>query len=123
MVSPEAIGPPLGSPGAALNMVTDLAVLETLPAELIGALEIPDQAEKQLRTLEQHSSCFAVQQLAYGVLYADATCRITGTTSVALRRATAHQAVQLIAAMQNDGIELVRDVASWLNANAMTVLA
>jgi len=103
-------------------MVTDLAVLQTLPAGAVGALEIPDQAEQLLRQLDQHSSCFTTKQLAYGVLYADATGRISGTTSMALRRATALQAAQLIAAMQNDGIELVRDVARWLNANAMTVL-
>jgi len=38
------------------------------------------------------------------------------------RRATAWQAAQLIATMHKDGLTLISEAASWLNANAMTVL-
>ncbi len=103
-------------------MTTATAVLATVPASFRGKRRVVGSAEQQLRNIEQQSSCFTAKQLAYGVLYADATGRITGTVSMALRRATAWQAAQLIAAMHKKGLTLISEVASWLNANAMTVL-
>jgi len=104
-------------------MTTATAVLATVPASFRGKRRVAGGAEQQLRNLEQQSSCFTTKQLAYGVMYADATGRATGTVSMALRRATAWQAAQLIAAMHKDGLTLIAEVDSWLNANAMTVLS
>jgi hypothetical protein len=42
---------------------------------------------------------------------------------MALRKATPWQAAQLIAAMQAEGLSLVSEVASWLNAKALGILA
>jgi hypothetical protein len=106
-----------------MNMATATAVLATIPASFRGKRQTAGGAEQQLRNLEQQSTCFTTKQLAYGVLYADATGRATGTVSMALRKATPWQAAQLIAAMQAEGLSLVSEVASWLNAKALGILA
>lgn len=106
-----------------LNMTTATAVLSTVPASFRVKRNEIGGAERQLRYLDQQSADFTVKQLAYGVLYADSTGRATGSVSIALRRATAWQAAQLVAAMRKDGIELIADVSRWLNANALAVLA
>jgi hypothetical protein len=104
-------------------MATATAVLATIPASYRMKRNQAGGAEQQLRQLEQLAADFTVKQLAYGVIYADSTGRVTGTISVTLRRATPWQAAQLLAAMLNDGIELIADVSRWMNANALRVLA
>jgi hypothetical protein len=106
-----------------MNMATATAVLATIPASFRGKRQSAGGAEQQLRNLEQQSTCFTTKQLAYGVLYADATGRATGTVSMALRKATPWQAAQLIAAMQAEGLSLISEVASWLNTKALGILA
>jgi hypothetical protein len=104
-------------------MTTATSVLASVPASYRVKRNEIGGAELQLRHLDQQSADFVVKQLAYGVLYADSTGRTIGSVSMALRRGTAWQAAQLVAAMRKDGVELIADVSRWLNANALAVLA
>jgi hypothetical protein len=107
----------------ASKMKTATSVLATVPASFRNKRQQPGAAEQQLRNLEQATSDFDLKQLAYGVLYSDSTGRISGTISMALRRATPWNAAKLIAAMANDGLTLVSEVPYWMNANALSVLS
>jgi hypothetical protein len=102
---------------------TATAVLATIPAAGRVKRSEVGGAEKQLRNLEQQTKDFDIKQLAYGVLYADATGRTSGTISMAVRRATPWQAAQLIASMARDGLTLVAEVPAWMNRNALPLLA
>lgn len=104
-------------------MTTATAVLSTVPALWRVKRNQAGCAERQLLHFDEHSDDFTVKLLAYGVLWADSTGRITGTISMALRRATPWQAARLIAAMIGDGLEVAGDVPRWLNANALAWLA
>lgn len=104
-------------------MFTATAVLASIPASFRCKRQLTGFAEQQLRNMDQQGDCSVVRHLAYGVLWADGTGRITGTVSMALRRATPWQAAQLVAAMIRDGIDLPGPVPAWLNANAMAILA
>ena len=118
-------GPPLLSSGpvAGPSMKTATSVLATVPAPFrIGRKEVGG-AERQLRNLEGNTSEFTIKQVAYGVLWADTTGRVSGTISMALRRATPWQAAQLVAAIIRDGVEMIGEVPAWMNKNALGVLA
>lgn len=103
-------------------MTTATAVLATVPASYRCKRNASGGLEKQLQNLDQKSCDSTVQMLAYGMLWADQTGRISGTISMALRRATPWQAAQLIAAMVRDGLEVSAPVPRWLNANALQLL-
>lgn len=100
-------------------MKTATAVLKTvrqldrLPRTQAG------QCNGQLAILGQFSEDILVSLLAQGVRWADDSCRIGGTLSLALRNATPWQAARLLAAMINDGVELMGQVPGWLNRNGL----
>jgi len=104
-------------------MKTATSVLATVPASFRGSRKEVGGADRQLRLLEGNTSEFTVKQVAYGVLWADTTGRVSGTISMALRRATPWQAAQLVAAIIKDGVELIGEVPAWMNKNALGVLA
>jgi len=105
------------------KMKTATSVLATVPASFRNKRQQIGAAEQQLRNLEQATSDFDLKQLAYGVLYSDSTGRVSGTISMALRRATPWKAALLVAAMANDGLTLVSEVPYWMNSNALALLA
>lgn len=104
-------------------MKTATAVISTLPATVRPKRHQAGAGEQLLSMLIQYSSSMAVNQLAYGIRYADETCRTTGTLSMALRRATPWQIAQLIVAMAADGVDVIAQVPAWLNQNALALLA
>ena len=116
---PDALNP---APSPALKMKTATSVLASIPAPFRNKRQQPGGAEQQLRNLEQATSDFDIKQLAYGVLYSDSTGRVSGTISMALRRATPWNAALLVAAMANNGLTLVSEVPYWINSNSSKVL-
>lgn len=104
-------------------MKTATAVLTTIPASYRLARKAEGRGMDQVDYLANRSEAIVVAMLAQGIMYADSTGRTTGTVSMALRRATPWQIAQLIAAMVRDGIDLIHQVPSWLNANALAALA
>lgn len=104
-------------------MKTATAVLATIPAQLRPKRHQVGGAEQMLDLLAQFSADFQVLTLAQGVLYANATGRSTGTVAMAIRKATAWQAAQLVVAMAADDLGLIAQVPAWLNAKALEVLA
>lgn len=102
--------------------MTPTAILSTVCRSFRMKRTREGGAADQLRNLDQHSTDFTVRQLAYGVLWADWTGRITGTASLALRRATPWQAAQLIAAMIRDGITTIGEVSAWMNQNGVEAI-
>ena len=103
-------------------MKTATSVLASIPASFRNKRQQPGGAEQQLRNLERATSDFDIKQLAYGVLYSDSTGRVSGTISMALRRATPWNAALLVAAMANNGLTLVSEVPYWINSNSTKVL-
>jgi hypothetical protein len=104
-------------------MKTATAVLATIPATARPKRHEAGAAKQLLSMLIQYSSSMDVSHLAYGIRYADETCRIGGTLSMALRKATPWQAAQLIVAMAADGVEVIAQVPAWLNQNGLAALA
>lgn len=104
-------------------MTTATAVLKTVPAASRLPRTQARQGNGQLAILGDFSDNILVSLLAQGVRWADDSCRIGGTLSMALRNTTPWQAAQLIAAMQNDGVELMGQVPGWLNRNGLRVLS
>ncbi len=105
-------------------MQTATAVLNTLESKADRLfLHRAERAEDMLQALAQRSADFTVSWLAQGALWADTTGRTTGTVSLALRKATKFQAARLIHAMLRDGLTTQAQVPSWLNANALAILA
>lgn len=66
--------------------------------------------------------CCRRQLLAYGVCYAENTCRISGTMAVALRRAPAVAGHGLLTDLLAAGLEVPADVPRWLNQHSAAVL-
>lgn len=116
-------GGDLPQPTRKMTASTATAVLATITAAGRAKRTTVGGAEKQLRSLEQQTDNFDVKQLAYGVLYSDATGRTSGTISMAIRRATPWQAAQLVAAMMQDGLTMTSEVPAWMNSKALAVLA
>ena len=55
--------------------------------------------------------------VAQGILWADQSCRISGTLSLAIRNASNEQIDWLIETMIADGCSVLADCPRWLNAN------
>jgi hypothetical protein len=66
--------------------------------------------------------CCTRTLLAQGILWAEASCRIDGTMAMALRRADAASAAQLLDAIVAAECDTMADAARWLNENRATVL-
>lgn len=105
-----------------MNTVTHSSILDTLPASYRLDPNSVGEAITQIRYLANYSDSLGVRLLAQGVEWADISARTTGTVSMALRKATPHQAVSLIVAMAEAGLELPAQVPSWLNQNGATLL-
>ena len=102
--------------------MTPTAILATVQPSWRMKRSQQGGALQQLRNLDRMAPT-AIKQLAYGVLWADETGRTTGTTSMALRKATPWQAARLMAAMIADGLTVPAEVPAWLNRKGVQALA
>jgi hypothetical protein len=60
--------------------------------------------------------------MAEGILWADQSCRISGTLSLALRRCDKQSIDAILAMMITDNCTTMADACHWLNTNYSTVL-
>ena len=65
---------------------------------------------------------FTVRMLAEGIMWADQSCRISGTLSLAIRNASNEQIDAILDRMLADGCATMADACRWLNANYSNVL-
>ena len=65
---------------------------------------------------------FTRRMLADGILWADQSCRISGTLSLAIRRCDRQSIDAILAMMIADNCTTMADACHWLNANYSTVL-
>jgi hypothetical protein len=103
--------------------MTTTSIFTTVPQPIRPKRHQSGNAERMLQLLRDHSSDGTLQQLAYGVIWADHTCRTTGTISMAIRRATAWQVARMIGAMVADGVSTAAAVPAWLNSRGLDSLA
>ena len=61
--------------------------------------------------------------MADGIIWADRSCRISGTLSLAIRNASNEQIDWLIDSMIADGCSVMADVPRWLNKNNRELIA
>ena len=99
--------------------MTATAVLKTVPAINRLPRKWVGQGNAQMAMLGDFSDDILVSLLAQGVRWSDDSCRIGGTLSLALRNSTPWQAARLVAAMIDDGVELMGQVPGWLNRNGL----
>ncbi len=66
--------------------------------------------------------CTTQTLVAQGILWAEQTCRIDGTMAMALRRADASKARELLTQAICAGCETMADAQRWLNASRDEVL-
>ena len=60
---------------------------------------------------------FTVRMLVEGIMWADQSCRISGTLSLAIRNASNEQIDAILDRMLADGCATMADACRWLNAN------
>ena len=60
--------------------------------------------------------------MAEGIIWADRSCRISGTLSLAIRNASNEQIDAILDQMIADGCKTMADVCRWLNANYFKTL-
>ena len=65
---------------------------------------------------------FTRRMLADGILWADQSCRISGTLSLALRRCDKQSIDAILAMMIADNCTTMADACHWLNANYSKIL-
>lgn len=65
---------------------------------------------------------FTRRMLADGILWADQSCRISGTLSLAIRRCDKQSTDAILAMMIADNCTTMADACRWLNANYFRVL-
>jgi len=75
-----------------------------------------------LQSISASDSDFNRRMLADGILWADQSCRISGTLSLALRRCDKQSTDAILAMMIADNCTTMADACHWLNANYSTVL-
>lgn len=61
--------------------------------------------------------------MADGIIWADKSCRISGTLSLAIRNASNEQIDWLMDSMIADGCSVMADVPRWLNKNSRELIA
>ena len=60
---------------------------------------------------------FTRRMLADGIMWADQSCRISGTLSLAIRNASKEQIDAILDQMLADGCNTMADACRWLNAH------
>lgn len=79
-------------------------------------------AEDHLLYIEQESADFARRTIAQGILWADQSCRISGTLSLAIRRSGAAGAEALVCYLIASGLTTQAEVPRFLNENKEAIL-
>jgi hypothetical protein len=67
--------------------------------------------------ISNNNAAYLHATIANGILWADQSCRISGTLSLAIRNASDEQIDWLIETMIADGCSVLADCPRWLNAN------
>lgn len=75
-----------------------------------------------LQALANLSTDWGIRLRAQGILWAESTCRVSGTFAVTLRKATPWQVANLLLALAGGGCEVIADVSRWINANEAEAL-
>jgi hypothetical protein len=70
-----------------------------------------------LYSISNNNAAYLHATIANGILWADQSCRISGTLSLAIRNASDEQIDWLIETMITDGCSVLADCPRWLNAN------
>lgn len=76
-----------------------------------------------LQSISASDSDFNRRMLADGILWADQSCRISGTLSLAIRNASKEQIDAILDQMIVDGCNTMADACRWLNAHCSELTA
>ena len=79
-------------------------------------------AEDHLLYIEQESADFARRTIAQGILWADQSCRISGTLGLAIRRSGAAGAEALVCYLIASGLTTQAEVPRFLNESREAIL-
>ena len=75
-----------------------------------------------LQSIAARNDLIPCAVMAEGIIWADRSCRISGTLSLAIRNASNEQIDWLIESMIADGCSVLADCPRWLNANYSKIL-